>query len=304
MRVQIITKDNGVGLSTDLTMLRAKLIAVSGLKMAVDFTDHNDRSRKTKSKAYDLNIFLELINPMFFPEAHRNVLVPNPEWFMPWWKPHLSGIDQVWAKTRDGERIFRGHHENVRYMGWSSPDMHEPLIARERKLIHVAGGSTAKGTVQVIEAMKRLPQYELTIVSHLKWGALPPNVKQVERISPEEKLRMMNQAAIHLCPSSYEGFGHYINEARSVGAVIVTTNASPMNELVFSYFGLGASVATVSNQHFAQHKQVDVGSLTSCIDMAMQTPLDILLRLGASARDEYLKGDKAFEAELIKVLNP
>lgn len=304
MRIQIISKENGAGLSTDVSVLRAKLIAISGLEMVVDFTDWRDRSRKTTAKAYDLNIFLELVNPSFFPEAHRNILVPNPEWFMNYWHKHIREFDQVWAKTRDCERIFQGHHQNVKFTGWTSHDLYEPVIARERKMIHVAGGSTAKGTSQVIEAMKRLPQYQLLIVSNLKWGALPPNVRQVNKMDPAELKRAMNEHAIHLCPSSYEGFGHYINEARSVGAVIVSTNAAPMNELVLSYFGLGASIASKSVQHFAEHKHVDVVSLTSCIDMVMQTPLDVLVRLGGNARDAYLKSDQDFTNELISILKP
>ena len=37
---------------------------------------------------------------------------------------------------------------------------------------------------------------------------------------------------VHICPSAREGFGHYINEARSVGAVVLTIDAAPMSEFV------------------------------------------------------------------------
>jgi glycosyltransferase involved in cell wall biosynthesis len=50
---------------------------------------------------------------------------------------------------------------------------------------------------------------------------------------PIEQLRhLQHQSAVHLCPSSAEGFGHSINEARSAAAVLVTTGAPPMNEFV------------------------------------------------------------------------
>ena len=48
----------------------------------------------------------------------------------------------------------------------------------------------------------------------------------------EDLLILMNACQYHLCPSEYEGFGHYINEARSTGALIISTDAAPMNELV------------------------------------------------------------------------
>lgn len=37
---------------------------------------------------------------------------------------------------------------------------------------------------------------------------------------------------IHVCASEREGFGHYINEARAAGALVVSTDHPPMNELI------------------------------------------------------------------------
>jgi glycosyltransferase involved in cell wall biosynthesis len=45
-------------------------------------------------------------------------------------------------------------------------------------------------------------------------------------------------ASIHLCPSVREGFGHYLNEARAAGALVVTVDHPPMNELVTPATGL------------------------------------------------------------------
>jgi hypothetical protein len=44
--------------------------------------------------------------------------------------------------------------------------------------------------------------------------------------------RIIAESAFFLCPSSMEGYGHYINHARSSGGVIITTDAHPMNELI------------------------------------------------------------------------
>ena len=42
----------------------------------------------------------------------------------------------------------------------------------------------------------------------------------------------MNTYTFHICPSLCEGFGHYISEGLSCGAVVITNNCAPMNELV------------------------------------------------------------------------
>lgn len=46
--------------------------------------------------------------------------------------------------------------------------------------------------------------------------------------------KLTAEAAFLMCPSLAEGYGHYINQARAAGAVIVTTDAPPMNELIVS----------------------------------------------------------------------
>ncbi len=59
-----------------------------------------------------------------------------------------------------------------------------------------------------------------------------------ERLADEELLRLQQSSGVHLCPSREEGFGHYINEARALGALVMTTNWAPMNDLVQDHFGV------------------------------------------------------------------
>lgn len=301
MRIQIISKDNGLGLSNDVQILRNALVGIAGNRMAVDFTDWQS-PRKVAARSYDVNIFLELINPLMFPQAHKNVFVPNPEWFMASWRPYLRQLDQVWAKTRDCERLFGRIHKGTVFTGWTSIDRYIPNVIKETQIIHVAGGSSAKGTHEVMRAMELLPDLSLTVVTSRTWADVPPNVTILPRQGAAELSVLMNSHRIHLCPSSYEGFGHYINEARSCAAVIVTTNAAPMNELVTSSYGLGAAVATTSNQNLAQHKHVSVPSLADCISTISQTPEHLLEHFGARAREAYLKGATEFDLALIKYL--
>src|SRR6202035_4154832 len=65
----------------------------------------------------------------------------------------------------------------------------------------------------------------------------------------DEALRALQNAhRFHLCLSEAEGWGHYIAEALSVGAVTFTCDAPPMNELVSA--GRGVLVgAHLGEQH-------------------------------------------------------
>lgn len=298
MRIQLITRDNGWGLTKDVRVLQRAILKARP-DAHVEFTDW--KSPKPSAR-FDMNVFLELVNAQFFGQAPRNVLVPNPEWFVLEWLPLLNrGITEVWAKTHDARRIFANHHGNVIYTGWSSEDN---LMVTERRveLVHLAGGSSAKGTAEVIEAMRRLPQFALTLVSKNAFSGLPVNITHHTELKAEAFRELQNRAMVHLCPSSYEGFGHYINEARSVGAMIITTNADPMSELVDKSYGAAAAVKSVSNQNLAQHKHVDSGSLASVIAAVMNCSFETLAGLGKKARAAYLADRATFESNIVKAL--
>jgi hypothetical protein len=49
---------------------------------------------------------------------------------------------------------------------------------------------------------------------------------------------LQKSAEIHICASLTEGWGHYINEARRIKAVVVTLDAPPMNELITPECGI------------------------------------------------------------------
>jgi hypothetical protein len=51
-------------------------------------------------------------------------------------------------------------------------------------------------------------------------------------LSSEDFGRVITEGQFFLCPSFMEGYGHYINQARSSRAFILTTDVVPMNELI------------------------------------------------------------------------
>jgi glycosyltransferase involved in cell wall biosynthesis len=127
--------------------------------------------------------------------------------------------------------------------------------------IHVKGKSGLKQTRVTLDCWAKHPEWpplvvvgkasdkELTPPSRSAGNIMyfppitPPGQgsasSEMEMLIDAARLRDMQGAAfMHVCPSVREGFGHYLNEARAVGALVVTVDHPPMNELVRPQHGL------------------------------------------------------------------
>jgi len=296
MKVRIVSRDNGWGLSKDIQVLRDAILRTNP-EAQVEFCDwqHQPASR------VDIQFFLELLPAHMFDLAGRNIMVPNPEWFDRAWLPRLSRCSEVWAKTRDCLRIFSMYHRAVTFTGWTSPDRFLPDVPKELTMVHLAGNSSAKGTNEVLQAMAMVPEHTMALVTRRKYG-IPGNVRAIEHLSDSEFMRLQNRAMVHLCPSSYEGFGHYINEALSTGAVVITTASEPMTDLVQPSFGVGVGVKSVSAHHLAQLRHVDPVQLAEAIRSVMGAPVPVIEELGRRSRAAYLSTRDAFHTRVTELL--
>lgn len=151
-------------------------------------------------------------------------------------------IDRIFAKTREAERLFSPLFPGrVKYTGFLTRDQCLPEIDRRPWFLHIGGNSSLRGTQTVLDAWKwnhkgKIPERHLIIVS----SALKDEsqVKMVTRYAniDEEKLRaLQNQCMFHIYPSGTEGWGHAIHEAQSCGAILLLTDAPPMNEIPHVY---------------------------------------------------------------------
>lgn len=291
--IQILSPDNGVGLTRD----RDILIRILSDHYAVMWRDPNKpKEFSAITQKADINIHLEIVYEQQFKTAHSNILIPNPEWFFSrMWTRYIRQFDAIFAKTKDTERIFKNlGAKNVVYTSFTSEDKYNPTVKRERSFAHFAGRSSAKGTTQVLEAAARIKDIPISVFSFRD--------DHTKRISDDEFNQLFNKHLFHLCPSSYEGFGHYINEAKSVGAIIITSNAAPMNELVKGAFGFGCSGTYKSMQNLAHMFEVNVDSLENMIRVLNDMPSDLLNSYSQKARESYLDNDKYFKEVLIHAL--
>ena len=293
MRIQIITKDNGFGLSKDIQVLKEALPHCT-----VDVTDW--QRPRTKGK-WDWNIHLELVNPTHFRSATVNAYVPNPEWFDPKWKAHLPGFDIVLAKTLDCDRIFRALHNNVELVGWTSPDPGIRVDYERTDMVHCAGASVSKGTHELLQACAMVPEAKVTVIARTKPSKAPSKVTVKTGRLDDASFTEARRAPVHLCPSTYEGFGHYINEARAMGALIVTTDAPPMDEMVSVDYAILVPPCHTRTMREAREQVVCVDSLAEGMGHAQRLVRSHGKVLGDLAREAYERDRKLFH-ERIKEL--
>lgn len=324
-RVQVLSRGNGAGLSRDLALVTGVLREAG---CAVTVTERSHRAgpatrlgrfaRRSlayvgsqltghRRPPYDINLMLERIYPECFRQARHNVLIPNPEWLRPQWWRYLASFDLVLAKTRHAEPLFQPFGCPVQWVGFSSPDHLDTAVPRRNTFLHMPGRSNNKGTRQLLDLWMRHPEWPpLTLVWRSRNAhatPLPPNVHLIDTFQDEHSLRrLQNRHRFHLCPSRTEGYGHYIAEAMGVGAVVITTDAEPMNELVNAERGVLVPARADGTQALATLYDFDDTAMEAAITRCMHMDEAEAGALGARARDWFERNAEAFPARLLTSL--
>jgi hypothetical protein len=195
----------------------------------------------------DVNIFLEVIAPPVFAAAKNNWFIPNQEWYCNSYDGMMKSMTKILCKTHDAERIFKNklnlfEPNAISYIGFESRDMFMPEVPRKRKFLHIAGKSTFKNSEAVAYVFAKYfdTPWEPENNRELVFVGVRPelmaaardhkNVQYISQISESGLRQLMNECQFHVLPSSAEGWGHAIHEGLSCGAVMITTDAPPMNE--------------------------------------------------------------------------
>ncbi len=317
--INLIARDNGFGLSRNLRLLGAALsegghkVTISAIgrgKLRKIFSPLRVRARALhrrlfyrSSAQYDVNLMLEDVRPEFFALARHNVLMPHPEWFLQSDRVHFGGIDRVFALTHHAVPIFERLGAPVDYVGFTSEDRFDPGVPRARAFFHLAGRSANKGTEPLLALWRRHPHWPLLTVLQNRRVANPGpstgNIRHlVDYLDDVQLKRMQNEHRFHLCPSETEGFGHYLVEAMSIGALTLTVDAAPMNEMVTPERGVRVAVARTGTQNLAVTNFFDEASMAAAIESMLGLDDEQLDRLGSAARAWFLDNDRQFRQRI------
>ncbi len=323
MHVRLIGKSNGLGLSRDLELLGGALRA-AGCEVTPLPCDRRERRRRrgwlartvarlrrpnTRHASFDVNLMLEHVWPQFLHQARRNILVPNPEWFERRDALLLSRIDRVWSKTTLTHRLFAARGCAVSDIGFDSDDRLAPEVMREPRFLHVGGRSKLKGTQRLLDLWRQHPEWPpLTVVSDLAGvrqdpGSAAPNITVLHEFVDDRALRtLQNSHRFHVCLSEAEGWGHYIVEALGVGAVTLTCDAAPMNELVTAERGLLVPVVAGRRQNLIELARFEPTAFGAALARCAAMTENQLQGIGARAREWFVGNKQQFPVRVRNAL--
>lgn len=323
IRVNVIARDNGFGLSRNLQLLHDALAAagfevtISGIRRgALRKALHPLKLRAGTlarrlagrgAQRWDVNLMLERVRPEYLPTARRNVLMPHPEWFDERDRAWLPRLDRAFVLTHHAAPIFEALGLRTDYTGFTSEDRRDASVPRERAFFHLAGRSSNKGTDTLLAAWQKHPEWpRLTVLQSPRVARAvvhAPNIDQhVDYIPDAELKRLQNAHRFHLCPSETEGFGHYLVEAMGVGAVTVTLDAPPMNEMVTPMRGALVPYSRTGRQSLATTYFYDEAALEAVIVRLLAAPDAELERMGAAARAWFEDNDRAFRVRIAEAV--
>jgi hypothetical protein len=291
MRIALCTNINGgKGLTRDFELLFAFLQDLGHKCEGIQY----DWPPTQPAYKADLMISLETIARHHLNIAPIHWLIPNLEWLtadsVPIIDKHFA---KILTKTHEAQRVLEPMFPGrVHYVGFLCRDQYDPTVPRERKFLHVGGeGAVHRNTVAVVDSFRwkqngKGIDAELIVVSSVYHGEPPDGVTILPRISEEELRRLQNACLFHLCPSATEGYGHALHEAFSVDALVLTTQAPPMNEVSADYL---VSPTGKSKFNFATAYEVSAIDIhDQCQDM-----LAINLRMSPGGNRQHFEKDNA-----------
>lgn len=301
MKIALVTNLNGKGLQIDAELLSAWLTERDHSATVVQY------DQPLPNEMFDICICLEVVALV---PAKRYWYFANPEWLLgSYVRTIQKSFHLVLAKTRDAESVLRERFPAVEHTGFICQDKFDASIKRERKCLHLGGGSGFRNTPAVIEAWRSYRYWDdtelppLTVVSNSTTVVHQETqgITFIKRATDEEIKHLQNSHLFHVMPSAYEGYGHALHEAQSVGAVLLTTNAGPMAELKSAFT---VEPCGTKKNNFAMLQQVSPKDIREAVPKMLAASPSLLFQVDCDSRLAWEFGNECFDGAMEELLKP
>lgn len=187
----------------------------------------------------------------------RLIDVPMVEWVS---KNHLNRgsyklFDEIWCLTQQSEEVFlKANYSNAKRVAWNLADRDiffaEPRQKNTAKFYHAASLNShhsTKNTDLVVAAFDKFSRQnyeaELVITGKVPLNKTREIIEKNANIAhlSEGPLTRENVAQLYrscncvIAPSTKEGLGLSLYEAKASGALVITTDIAPMNEAISKF---------------------------------------------------------------------
>jgi len=258
MRVNIISNHRkNTGLSQDVNILSGLLTAVFDENVEIQLVQYI----QPQCKEGDVNIFIEVINPVLFSFAAKNIWIPNVECTPLTWVPYMDMLNEIWVKTHEAQRIFKDLTPTpVRYIGWTSLNKKTPCDKNYFKAIVPLGKNLNREIDVIFKAYETIHSIgpvdfcKLPILHVVSWRPIevPSSISERvvihNKLSDEDYDELLSDCGLCVCLSKAEGFGHAINEAMASGCNLIVSSIAPFLEDVVGEVNAGALFCKASGQ--------------------------------------------------------
>lgn len=208
-------------------------------------------------------------------------------------------------------------NKNVIYTGFTSFDRYLPNTPKDFSVfLHVVGKSPFKGTMTLVKIWMKHPEWPMLTITANK--NIPDLISDVINGNPVRNLTILrgmmgdvelktiqNTYGLHICSSIHEGFGHYIHEAKSTGAVVLYTDAPSMNE-TFTDGVNGIAIESVLtgyiNSGLCPYYSIIQTGLERAVKTVINTPREKLVEIGMKARESFLRNKSDFEDQFLRLV--